>query len=103
MRSGHRADLAAEMKGSQLHSAVPDLNSRLKLSTVLFLLPKVRHKSRKVFNMEQILLQIEQALNRLRLARPTRGLWIGAASSTLASTLASLESELVALQHSLNW
>lgn len=53
--------------------------------------------------MEQILLQIEQALNRLRLARPTRGLWIGAASSTLASTLASLESELVALQHSLNW
>ena len=56
-----------------------------------------------MFNMEQILLQIEQALNRLRLARPTQGLWIGTAASTLASTLASLESELVALQHSLTW
>lgn len=53
--------------------------------------------------MEQILLQIEQALNRLRLARPAQGLWIGSAATTLASTLGSLESELLALQHSLNW
>ena len=57
----------------------------------------------KVFNMEQILLQIEQALNRLRLARPAQGLWIGSAATTLGSTLGSLESELLALQHSLNW
>jgi hypothetical protein len=79
------------------------INSRSKLSTVLYLAPNPSDFSRKVFNMEQILLQIEQALNRLRLARPTQGLWIGTAASTLASTLASLESELVALQHSLNW
>jgi hypothetical protein len=79
------------------------INSRSKLSTVLYLAPNPTEISRKVFNMEQILLQIEQALNRLRLARPTQGLWIGTAASTLASTLASLESELVALQHSLNW
>jgi len=79
------------------------INSRSKLSTVSSLVPKLGQIWRKVFNMEQILLQIEQALNRLRLARPTQGLWIGTAASTLASTLASLESELVALQHSLNW
>lgn len=79
------------------------INSRSKLSTVLYLAPNPSDICRKVFNMEQILLQIEQALNRLRLARPTRGLWIGTAASTLASTLASLESELVALRHSLNW
>ena len=79
------------------------INSRPKLSTVLYLAPNPSENSRKVFNMEQILLQIEQALNRLRLARPTQGLWIGTAASTLASTLASLESELVALQHSLTW
>ena len=78
-------------------------NSLPKLSTVFIFLPKLLKIMRKVFNMEQILLQIEQALNRLRLARPTQGLWIGAASSTLTSTLASLESELLALQHSLNW
>jgi hypothetical protein len=78
-------------------------NCGLKLSTVLYLAPKLTETSRKVFNMEQILLQIEQALNRLRLARPAQGLWIGSAATTLASTLASLESELVALQHSLNW
>lgn len=78
-------------------------NSLPKLSTVFIPVPKVRFISSKVFNMEQILLQIEQALNRLRLARPTRGLWIGPASGTLATTLASLESELLALQHSLNW
>jgi hypothetical protein len=53
--------------------------------------------------MEQIILQIEQALNRLRLARPSQGLWIGSASSTLTSTLAALETELLALQHTLNW
>jgi hypothetical protein len=79
------------------------INSWLKLSTVFNLLTLLGRIWRKVFNMEQILLQIEQALNRLRLARPTQGLWIGSAASTLASTLASLESELVALQHSLHW
>jgi hypothetical protein len=91
------------MKGSHDYSAVDAINSRLKLSTVCKFTPKAREISRKVFNMEQILIQIEQALNRLRLARPTQGLWIGSAATTLASTLASLESELVALQHSLNW
>jgi hypothetical protein len=78
-------------------------NCGLKLSTVLYLAPYPTQISRKVFIMEQILLQIEQVLNRLRLARPTQGLWIGSAASTLASSLASLETELLALQHSLNW
>jgi hypothetical protein len=78
-------------------------NCGLRLSTVLYLAPNPSQISRKVFNMEQILLQIEQALNRLRLARPTQGLWVGSAAATLAATLASLETELLALQHSLNW
>jgi hypothetical protein len=37
------------------------------------------------------------------LAKPTPGLWAGAAAATLSSTLASLETELLALQQSLNW
>jgi len=78
-------------------------NCGLRLSTVLYLPPNPSQISRKVFTMEQILLQIEQALNRLRLARPAQGLWVGSAAASLATTLASLESELLALQHSLNW
>jgi hypothetical protein len=78
-------------------------NCGLKLSTVWCWAPNPTQISRKVFNMEQIILQIEQALNRLRLARPSQGLWIGSASSTLTSTLAALETELLALQHTLNW
>jgi len=37
------------------------------------------------------------------LAKPTPGLWVGATAATLTSTLASLESELLTLQQSLNW
>jgi hypothetical protein len=74
-----------------------------KLSTVFKLAPNPYEISRKVFSMEQIHLQIEQTLTRLRLARPSKGLWVGAAANTLTSTLSSLESELLALRQSLNW
>ena len=47
--------------------------------------------------------QIDQALYRLRLAKPTPALWAGVTAATLTSTLASLETELMALQQSLNW
>ncbi len=53
--------------------------------------------------MESISAQIEAALYRLRLAKPTPGLWVGATATTLTSTLASIETELLALQQALNW
>ena len=56
-----------------------------------------------MYCVETISSQIEQALYRLRLATPTPGLWVGTAAATLTSTLASIESELLALQQSLNW
>jgi len=53
--------------------------------------------------VESISAQIDQALYRLRLAKPTPALWAGITASTLTSTLAALETELLALQQSLNW
>lgn len=51
--------------------------------------------------MEQISLQIEQTLLRLRLARPTPALWRGAAAMSLESSLARIESELIYLRNML--
>lgn len=51
--------------------------------------------------MEQIQIQIEAALVRLRLAKPDFGLWSGPAASTLAQTLHSVEAELNYLRHRL--
>jgi hypothetical protein len=91
------------MKGSHLYSAVAgnDLalqafNSFAKASQNDVVLPQS-------IEMEQILLQIERALHLLRLARPTHGLWVGSAASSLLTALSSLESELLALQQQLNW
>jgi len=53
--------------------------------------------------VESITFQIEQALYRLRLAKPTPGLWFGITATTLTQTLSQVETELIALQQSLNW
>ena len=53
--------------------------------------------------VETISSQIDQALYRLRLAKPTPGLWVGTTAATLAATLSSLETELIILRQSLSW
>jgi hypothetical protein len=53
--------------------------------------------------VETISSQIDQALYRLRLAKPTAGLWIGSTAAALTATLSSLETELVMLRQSLSW
>lgn len=53
--------------------------------------------------VETISAQIDKALYRLRLAKPTPGTWVGVAANTLASQLASLETELVQLKLLLSW
>jgi hypothetical protein len=53
--------------------------------------------------VESLSSQIDQALYRLRLAEPNAGLWVGVTASTLAASLASLETELIILRQSLNW
>jgi hypothetical protein len=53
--------------------------------------------------VETISGQIDQALYRLRLAKPNPGLWVGSTAATLAATLSSLETELVMLRQSLSW
>jgi hypothetical protein len=51
--------------------------------------------------MEQIDLQLQQVLYRIRLASPDPGLWRGSAASTLQSALSQLESEIIALSFEL--
>lgn len=75
----------------------------LALSPIWSLSPTTARNQIDIDFVESISLQIEQALYRLRLARPTPGLWVGAAAATLTTTLASLESELLALRQSLSW
>jgi hypothetical protein len=53
--------------------------------------------------VDQIQIQIEQSLYRIRLAKPEPGYWSGAAALLLTSQLAALESELIALGQSLSW
>jgi hypothetical protein len=53
--------------------------------------------------VETISSQIDQALYRLRLATPNPGLWVGITATTLAASLASLETELILLRQSLSW
>jgi hypothetical protein len=53
--------------------------------------------------VETISGQIDQALYRLRLAKPNPGLWVGTTAATLATSLASLETELILLRQSLSW
>jgi hypothetical protein len=75
----------------------------LELSPICSVWPTTARDQIDIEIVESISAQIEQALYRLRLAKPTPGLWVGATAATLTSTLASLETELLALQQSLNW
>jgi hypothetical protein len=75
----------------------------LELSPIWSLSPTTAREQIDMDCVETISSQIDQALYRLRLAKPNPGLWVGTTAATLATTLSSLETELVMLRQSLSW
>lgn len=75
----------------------------LALSPIWSLSPTTAPDQIDIERVETISSQIDQALYRLRLATPNPGLWVGTTAATLASTLASIETELILLRQSLSW
>jgi hypothetical protein len=75
----------------------------LELSPIWSLCPTAAPQQIHIDCVESISGQIDQALYRLRLAKPNPGLWVGSTAATLAATLSSLETELVMLRQSLSW
>jgi hypothetical protein len=75
----------------------------LALSPIWSLSPTTAPQQIDIDFVESISSQIDQALYRLRLAKPNPGLWVGSTAATFAATLSSLETELVLLRQSLSW
>ena len=75
----------------------------LALSPIWSLSPTTARDQIDMDCVETISSQIDQALYRLRLAKPNPGLWVGTTAATLATSLASLETELILLRQSLTW
>ena len=75
----------------------------LALSPICSVSPTTAREQIDMDCVETISSQIDQALYRLRLAKPNPGLWVGTTAATLAATLSSLETELVMLRQSLSW
>ena len=75
----------------------------LALSPIWSLSPTTAPQQIDIDCVETISSQIDQALYRLRLAKPNPGLWVGTTAATLATSLASLETELLLLRQSLSW